>query len=68
MAPADKRKYRINTLAKELGVSVQTIKNYEEKGILPRARRDSKGWRYYTGEDVLKVKALYMDDLTGGRK
>jgi DNA-binding transcriptional MerR regulator len=69
MAPEDTRKYRIHSLAKELGVSVQTIKNYEEKGILPRARRDDKGWRYYTGEDVLKVKALYMDDVAaGGRR
>ncbi len=66
MASRTERKYRIHSLARELGVSVQTIKNYEEKGILPRARRDEKGWRYYTGEDVLKVKALYMDDLAGG--
>ena len=41
----------------------QTVKNYEKDGILPRARRDARGWRYYTGEDILKIKALYRDEL-----
>jgi DNA-binding transcriptional MerR regulator len=68
MASRSRKRYRINSLAKELGVSVQTIKNYEEKGILPKARRDDKGWRYYTEEDVLKVRALYMDDLAGRKR
>jgi|WetSurSiteA1Bulk_404760.scaffolds.fasta_scaffold744271_1 DNA-binding transcriptional MerR regulator len=55
--------YKINALAKELGVSIQTIKNYETSGILPKAQRDPKGWRYYTWEDVLKIKALYQEEI-----
>lgn len=59
MAPT----YKINDLAKELGVSIQTIKNYEVSGILPKARRDAKGWRFYTEEDILKIKALYQEEI-----
>jgi len=55
--------YKINNLAKELGVSIQTIKNYENSGILPKAKRDKKGWRYYTLEDVIKIKALYEQEI-----
>ncbi len=54
---------KINKLAKELNVSIQTIKNYETWGILPKARRDNKHWRYYTTEDVLKIKALFAEEI-----
>ncbi len=54
---------KIHNVAKELGVSIQTIKNFEKAGILPKARRDSKGWRYYTQEDLIKIKALYSPEL-----
>lgn len=54
---------KINNLAKELNISIQTIKNYETWGILPKARRDEKKWRYYTNEDILKIKALFADEI-----
>jgi len=60
MAPT----YKIKDLAKELGVSIQTIKNYEASGTLPNAKRDAKGWRYYTEEDILKIKALFQEEIT----
>jgi len=59
----NKKTYRINRLAKELDVSIQTIKNYENSGILPKAKRDKKGWRYYNWEDVVKIKALYQEEI-----
>jgi len=55
--------YKINEVAKKLEVSIQTIKNYENWGILPKAKRDEKGWRYYTEEDLIKIKALYQEDI-----
>ncbi|MCP4650982.1 MAG: MerR family DNA-binding transcriptional regulator [PVC group bacterium] len=60
------KKIKINQLAKELSVSIQTIKNYEDKGILPKAKRDSKHWRYYTYEDLIKIKALFGDEIKKG--
>lgn len=59
----DKRIYKIHRLAKELGVSIQTIKNYEAQGILPKAKKDAKGWRYYSWEDIIKIKALYQQEI-----
>lgn len=44
-------------------MSIQTIKNYEAREILPKAKRDNKKWRYYTQEDVIKIKALYKEDI-----
>ena len=54
---------KINDLANQLNVSIQTVKNYEAWGLLPKARRDEKKWRYYTVEDVLKIKALFADEI-----
>jgi len=55
--------YKIKDIAQELGVSIQTVKNYENLGILPKAKRDEKGWRYYTQEDLIKIKALYKEEI-----
>ena len=63
MRPKKNRPYKIKDIAKELGVSIQTVKNYENLGILPKARRDDKGWRYYTEEDLIKRKALYQEEI-----
>ena len=50
------RTYRIGELAKELDRSTLTIKKWEAKGLIPSARRDSRGWRYYTEDDVNEIK------------
>ncbi|MFH1459671.1 MAG: MerR family transcriptional regulator [Candidatus Omnitrophota bacterium] len=59
----EKQKFKISHLAKELKIAIQTIKNYEAMGIIPKARKDDKGWRYYTKEDIIKIKALYEQDI-----
>ena len=50
--------FRIGELAKELDRSTLTIKKWEASGIIPEAKRDSRGWRYYTLEDVNEIKRL----------
>ena len=52
------RIYRIGELAKELDRSTLTIKKWEESGIIPKAKRDSRGWRYYTGKDIAEIKNI----------
>ena len=52
------RKYKIGEVAKELDRSTLTIKKWEESGLIPEARRDSRGWRYYTEEDIKMIKAI----------
>lgn len=52
------RIYRIGELAKELDRSTLTIKKWEESGLIPKARRDSRGWRYYTEDDINAIKNI----------
>ncbi|RKY43178.1 MAG: hypothetical protein DRP80_05895 [Candidatus Omnitrophota bacterium] len=63
MNSKEEKIYKIKDIAQELGVSIQTVKNYENLGILPKAKRDEKGWRYYTQEDLIKIKALYKEEI-----
>jgi DNA-binding transcriptional MerR regulator len=54
----DSRRYRIGELAKELDRSTLTIKKWEENGLIPEAKRDSRGWRYYTEGDINEIKII----------
>ena len=50
--------YRIGELAKELDRSTLTIKKWEEGGLIPKAKRDSRGWRYYTEDDINDIRNI----------
>jgi prepilin-type N-terminal cleavage/methylation domain-containing protein len=51
--------YKIAQAASRLGISKQTLRRYEKKGILPQARRNRiNSWREYTEEDVEKVRHI----------
>lgn len=53
------RQVRIGEAAKMLGVTVQTLRNWEKSGKL-RAQRSSGGQRYYTLQDL---QPFTLDDL-----
>lgn len=57
----ESRRYKIGELAKELDRSTLTIKKWEENGIIPKAKRDSRGWRYYTTEDIRNIKEILRE-------
>lgn len=44
----------ISQAAKFTGLTSKTIRFYEEKGIIPKAKRSDNGYRYYT-EDQLET-------------
>jgi DNA-binding transcriptional MerR regulator len=48
----------IGQAADELGVTRSWLRFGERLGALPLARRDSSGWRYYTPEDVKRLRRL----------
>lgn len=54
----ERRIYKIGELAKELDRSTLTIKKWEESGLIPKAKRDSRGWRYYTEGDIGRIKEI----------
>lgn len=53
----EERKYLIGKIADMLGVSSDTLRHYEKKGILT-ARRTSNGYRYYTEADIPQMASI----------
>jgi MerR family copper efflux transcriptional regulator len=49
---------RIGELAAELGVSPKALRFYEERGVLPPARRGANRYREFGPEDVARVRVL----------
>ncbi|HEX7318602.1 MAG TPA: heavy metal-responsive transcriptional regulator [Pyrinomonadaceae bacterium] len=50
-----KASIRAGELAKAAGVSTDTLRHYERKGVLPRPRRGANGYRQYPPEALDRV-------------
>jgi DNA-binding transcriptional MerR regulator len=48
----------ISEAADELGVTPGWLRFGERLGALPSARRNPNGWRYYTLEDIERLRRL----------
>lgn len=48
----------IGELSRTAGISPKTIRFYEDKGLLPRARRSDSGYRLYGESDVRRLRLL----------
>ena len=51
-----KKIYFIADVIKELGISKNTLFNYEESGKIPKAKRTLGNYRYYTESDLKALK------------
>ena len=49
---------RIGQLAQLVGVETQTIRFYEQQGLLPPPDRQDNGYRVYTPESVMPASTL----------
>jgi MerR family transcriptional regulator, copper efflux regulator len=47
---------KIGRLASESGVSIDTIRFYERRGVLPAAPRTASGYRIYTDSSVTRIR------------
>jgi DNA-binding transcriptional MerR regulator len=55
---------KIGQVAREAGVSVDTVRFYERRGVLPAARRRSSGYREFDESTVERIHvAKAMQDL-----
>jgi DNA-binding transcriptional MerR regulator len=52
------RSLTIGEAAEELGVTAAWLRFGERLGSLPLARRTPRGWRYYTREDIERLRRL----------
>ena len=48
----------ITEVAKELGVTSKTITRWEKAGKIKAAKRDWKGWRVYSSQDLEEMKSV----------
>ena len=48
--------YRISEAARELGISAEWLRVGERRGFFPPALRDRNGHRYYTEEDLKRMR------------
>jgi len=49
---------RVGELAKAAGVSTDTLRHYERKGVLPRPHRSRNGYREYPKEALQRVRMI----------
>jgi len=50
--------YRLQDILREIDRNKTTVIRWEEQGLIPAAPRDSRGWRYYTREQVEEIIRL----------
>ena len=57
--PSPKSEYlRAGELARLAGVSTDTLRHYERKGLLARSRRSANGYREYSVNDLARVRLV----------
>ena len=49
---------RVKDLEKIVDRDRNTILRWEREGKIPPAQKDSRGWRFYTQEDIEKMRSL----------
>ena len=64
---------KIGQIASEAGVSIDTVRFYERRGVLPRAPRTAAGYRVFTRDTVRRITmvrklqelGLTLDEISG---
>ncbi len=49
------KKYRLKDIQDKIDRDKTTLIRWEKEGLIPEAKRDSRGWRYYTREEVARI-------------
>lgn len=56
---------RIGDLARTAGISADTARYYEKRGLLPRPSRSRNGYRDYGPDDLARVRLIRMAQALG---
>ena len=51
-------RFSITDVAEQLGVSTKTITRWEKAGKVKRAKRDWRGWRVYSEEELKEMRGF----------
>jgi len=49
------KKYRLKDIQERIDRDKSTLIRWEKEGLIHKAKRDSRGWRYYSREEVLSI-------------
>jgi DNA-binding transcriptional MerR regulator len=49
------KKYRLKDIEDRIDRDKTTLIRWEKAGLIPRAKRDSRGWRYYSKDQVHEI-------------
>lgn len=55
-----RKEYKIGDVANLLGISTETIRNYEKQGLILPKKSESSGYRYYTTWDINVLIAIMI--------
>lgn len=55
-----KDNYNIGDIVKELKINKETIRYYENIGLLTEPKRDNNGYRVYSKEDIDKIRFILI--------
>lgn len=50
--------YHLQDILKKIDRSKTTLLRWEKEGLIPRTKRDSRGWRCYTWEEMEGIISL----------
>ena len=56
---------RVNEAAGSLGISESWLRRAEQRGHIPKARRDINGWRFYSQAEVSVLRELLFPTGAG---
>ena len=54
-----KERLTITEVAQQVGVTTKTLARWEKKGKIKRPKRDWRGWRVYTRDDLKSIKTFH---------
>ena len=49
------KKYRLKDILEKIDRDKTTLIRWEKEGLIPQAKRDSRGWRYYSKTEVSNI-------------
>jgi len=57
------KKFRLKDIEEKIDRDKTTLIRWEKRGLIPEAKRDSRGWRYYSKDQVHDIvnKVLSSD-------
>ncbi len=56
---------KIGELSKQTGVSIDTIRYYEQRGLIPVAVRTASGYRQYETDDISRLRFIVQSKELG---